>query len=166
MNLSDFLAVAAPMFAAEDIGLQIVGSGDRAFLDGLRLRYPSVDIVGRVADTTPYFEDARIAIVPERSGGGFKLKVLDYIFNRTPIAALEGSVAGTPLIPGESGLFFDSYVSLASGIVEAMDDIDRLNRIQERAYADCRDAFDWRGRGQQLRFSLEALEGLRDDEAA
>jgi len=166
MNLADFLAVAEPVLAAQNIELQVVGGGNQAFLDGLRLKHPSVDIVGRVAETTSYFEGARIAVVPELSGGGFKLKVLDYIFNRTPIAALDGSIAGTPLVSGKSGLFHDSYVSLARGIADTIDNLELLNSLQNRAYEDCRDAFNWRERGERLRSSINALEGLRDDAAA
>ena len=30
------------------------------------------------------------------------------------------------------------------------DDVERLNRLQERAYAACRDRFDWASRGRQI----------------
>src|SRR3546814_10693449 len=46
-----------------------------------------------------------------RSGGGFKLKALDYVFNRLPILALEGSVAGMPMQHDDGILFYRDYRS-------------------------------------------------------
>ena len=95
-------------------------------------------------------KDARLAIVPERTGGGFKLKVLEFVFNRMPIAALERSVAGTPLEPDDSILMFPNYKDLAAGVVRAVDDIPLLNRLQERAFSACAHRFEWSDRGAHL----------------
>jgi glycosyltransferase involved in cell wall biosynthesis len=100
--------------------------------------------------------EARAAIVPERSGGGFKLKVLEYIFNRIPVFALTGSFASVPLIHDDSVMLYPDHVSLARGVLDTIDDVDRLNRLQERAYAACCDGFDWASRGRQI---LSAITG-------
>jgi glycosyltransferase involved in cell wall biosynthesis len=155
MNLAEFLAAATPVFKGGDVRLRIVGRGDEGFLRGLREQYPATEITGPVDDVFPYLDDARVAIVPERLGGGFKLKVLDYVFNRVPIAALDKSVAGMPLVCGDNMLSFADYESLARGVLEAMDDLDRLNVVQERAYAACSGAFDWAARGREMRAALE-----------
>ena len=93
-------------------------------------------------------------MVPERHGGGFKLKMLDYVFNRVPILALQDSFAGVPLQAGHSVLLFPDHVALARGMVAALDDVDRLNRLQESAFAACRDRFHWRCRGEALRAAI------------
>ena len=82
--------------------------------------------------------------------GGFKLKVLEYVFNRIPVFALTGSFAGVPLKHEESVMLFPDHTSLAQGVLEAIDDVERLNRLQERAYAACSDRFDWASRGRQI----------------
>lgn len=156
MNLSEFLAVADPIFAAAGMELQIVGNGERAFFDSLRPTLKSTEIVGPVEDINPYLDQARIAIIPERSGGGFKLKVLEYIFNRLPVAALEHSIAGLPLTPDKNVLTFPQYHGLANGVVNAMDDFVLLNQIQESAFSVCANAFDWSMRGQHLMSALTA----------
>jgi hypothetical protein len=91
-----------------------------------------------------------MGIVPERTGGGFKLKTLDYIFNRIPIAALNGSTAGLPLMPGRHYLSFPSIPELAQGVAVAIDNFELLNNLQETAYAECRARFDWADRGRAL----------------
>src|SRR5262249_13669490 len=84
-----------------------------------------------------------------RSGGGFKLKVLEYVFNRVPVFALNGSFAGVPLSHGESAMVHPDHVSLARSVLAAIDDLDRLNRLQEQAFAPCTGRFDWAGRGRR-----------------
>lgn len=157
MNLREFLAAADPAFAAAGAELQVVGSGDPRFFEALRGSLGATRLVGRVGSVTPYLDEARIAVVAERLGGGFKLKVLDYVFNRLPIAALEGSVSGAPLSPDDSMLTFPDHPPLARGVLAALDDLDLLNRLHTAAYRACADLFDWRDRGRHLAASIAAL---------
>jgi glycosyltransferase involved in cell wall biosynthesis len=150
MNLEEFVDVADPLFAAQGAELQAVGSAEETFLDQLRRRTTATRFTGTVPDINRYMDEARIAIVPERSGGGFKLKVLEYVFNRIPVFALSGSFAGVPLIHDDSVMLFPDHDALARGVLDAIDDVERLNRLQERAYAACRDRFDWASRGRQI----------------
>jgi glycosyltransferase involved in cell wall biosynthesis len=156
MNLEEFVEVADPLFAAEGAELQAVGSAEPSFLEQLRRKTQATRFTGTVPDITRYMDDARIAIVPERSGGGFKLKVLEYVFNRIPIFALSGSFAGVPLIHGDSVMLFPDHAALARGVLESIDDVERLNRLQERAYSACRDRFDWASRGRQILSAIAA----------
>jgi len=106
--------------------------------------------LGYVKDLEPIFRGVRIGIVAERTGGGFKLKTLDYVFNRVPIAAIRGGIAGLPLTSGLHYLSFESMRELAQGIATAIDDIGRLNSLQQAAYEKCNTAFDWSDRGRTL----------------
>jgi glycosyltransferase involved in cell wall biosynthesis len=150
MNLAEFVDIADPLFADAGAELQAVGSADEAFLQQLRHRTVATRFTGTVPDIEPYLDEARIAIVPERNGGGFKLKVLEYVFNRVPIFALNGSFAGVPLIHNDSAMLYPDHAALAHGVLEAIDDVDRLNRLQERAFAACSGRFDWSSRGRQI----------------
>ncbi len=157
MNLEEFVAVADPLFAAANAELQVVGSAEERFLDGLRGRVHATSFTGSVSGVSGYMDQARVAIVPERHGGGFKLKVLDYVFNRMPILALNGSLAGVPLRHGESTLLYSSHEALARGVLRVMDDLDYLNQLHDRAYAACSDRFDWPSRGAQFVTAVGAL---------
>ena len=88
--------------------------------------------------------------MPERNGGGFKLKVLEYVFNRMPVFALSGSFAGVPLRHNDSVMLFPDHEALARGVLEAIDDLPLLNRLQERAFTVCQNQFDWSSRGRQI----------------
>ncbi|MCW0235871.1 MAG: glycosyltransferase [Ferrovibrio sp.] len=157
MNLEQFVAVADPLFAAHGAELQVIGSAEEAFLSRMRRKAAATQFTGPVDGVLDFMREARIALVAERHGGGFKLKVLDYIFNRMPILALSGSVAGVPLRHDDSILLYEDYESLARGVLQVIDDCDRLNSLQDRAYAACQDQFDWSSRGERLLSAMAAL---------
>lgn len=157
LNLEEFVRVADPIFAARDIELRVIGSGDKAYFENLGKSLSATHFTGTVDRVEPYVEDARLAIVPERNGGGFKLKVLDYIFNHIPILALQGSVAGVPLRHEESILLYPGQEALALGIAQAIDDVARLDGLQNAAFEACRYRFDWQSRGTQLLSAVTCL---------
>ncbi len=149
-NLEELLAVADTRFAAAGIELVVVGRGPEPWLDGLRRAMTATRFTGFVDSVTEHLDEARVGIVAERSGGGFKLKALHYVFNRVPICALEGSLGGMPLVPGESTLEWSTPEALTDGVIAAIDDLDRLNAVQARAFDACRGRFDWSTRGREL----------------
>lgn len=154
MNLEEFVTVADPLFAAGGVELQAVGSAEESFLDRLRRVVTASSFTGTVDDVTGYMNDARVAIVPERNGGGFKLKLLEYVFNRIPVFGLTESFAGVPLRHGDSAMMFPDHAALAKGVLEMIDDVDLLNHLQERAFEVCRDRFDWSTRGRKILAAL------------
>ena len=153
-SLEAFLAVADRRFASAGIELVIVGSAEPAYLDRLRARVTATRFTGRVEEVAPYFGQGRIALVSDRHGG-FKLKTLDYVFNRLPIAATAGAAPGLPLVPGESILLAHDHAGLAQIVIETIDDFDRLNRIQNAAYWACQDRFDWSAVGARLLAAID-----------
>ena len=47
-------------------------------------------------DPAPHLAAARLAVVAEPIGGGFKMKMLEYVFNRVTVASLAACTAGLP----------------------------------------------------------------------
>jgi hypothetical protein len=156
MNLIEFLAAADGLFYQRAIELWVVGKVP-SHVPG-RSNFLATRFLGFVADLEPIFHSVRIGIVAEQTGGGFKLKALDYIFNRVPIAAIKGSIAGLPLTPELHYLSFESMRELAEGVAAIIDDIERLNSLQQAAYEICNAGFDWDDRGRTLSNAIrEAL---------
>jgi hypothetical protein len=153
MNLNEFVAAADELFWRNQIELWVVGKVP----DNLRTssHHRATRFMGFVADPEPIFRNVRIGILAERTGGGFKLKSLDYIFNRVPVAAIRGSIAGLPLTPGLDYLCFESMPELAQGTAVAIDDLERLNTLQRSAYEKCNSDFDWSDRGRTLSHAME-----------
>jgi glycosyltransferase involved in cell wall biosynthesis len=157
INLEEFLRVADPIFARQGIELQVVGTGEQSYFENLQNGLSATRFTGTVDRVEDYIDGARIALLPERIGGGFKLKLLEYVFNRIPVLALKGSVAGTPLLEDSSVLLFPDQAALARGVSRLIDNLGLLNRLQNAAYAACRNAFDWESRGRQLMSALGSL---------
>jgi glycosyltransferase involved in cell wall biosynthesis len=144
-----FLEAGASVLARAEVELQIVGEAEPRYLADLRRRFPAVDFVGRVDDVRPYMRQARLALVPDLLGG-FKLKGLDYVFNRLPILAMRVALPGMPLKQGTSIGLFDSHGALAEGVLALIDDFSELNARHARAYDACANRFDWQRIGQHL----------------
>lgn len=157
VNLAEFVEVADPLFADAGAELLVIGRGPEAWIDDMSKTLWATTFTGFVDEVTPYLDGARVGIVSERSGGGFKHKVLYYVFNRIPVAILEGSVAGVPLVSGESLLSHGTVEDLARGVLTILDDIDALNQMQERAFDQCTSQFDWADRGVDLYEALQKL---------
>jgi glycosyltransferase involved in cell wall biosynthesis len=149
VSLEDFLEVADRQFAKAGVELYVVGSAEETFLARLRRKCVATKFTGRVPDIGSYVSQARLALVPDQLGG-FKLKALDYVFNRLPILGISGSVPGMPLHPGESILLYPDHQALTRGVLEVIDNFDVLNQMQDLAYTACHDQFDWEGIGRRL----------------
>jgi polysaccharide biosynthesis protein PslH len=148
MNLIEFTAAADELFHERQIELWVAGNVPNHLW--AKDHFRAIRFLGFVEDLEPIFRSIRIGVVAERTGGGFKLKTLDYIFNRVPIAAIRGSIAGLPLTAGFHYLSFASMWELAQGISAAIDNIERLNQMQSAAYEKCSTGFHWNDRGQML----------------
>ncbi len=153
-NLTRFVEIADPIFKEHGIELDIVGDIPQALLSTLAARCRATCFHGFVADVTPFLARARIAVVPEFIGGGFKLKFLDYIFGRVPVATVSQAVAGLPEELQRTMLSSDSLTGLTWEIVSRIDRLDELNRMQERAFALGRAQFKWSDRGERFRQAI------------
>ena len=150
MNLSTFLEAADPILQNAGIGIDVVGEGPDAFRKAWEAKVHATRFHGFVDNLGEFLAARRMGLVIEETGGGFKNKALDYIFNRVPIAAITGSMTGLPLTPGLDYLCFESMRELAQGVAAVVDDIERLNSLQQAAYQKCESGFDWSDRGRSL----------------
>jgi hypothetical protein len=150
MNLSAFLEAADTILERAGIGVDVVGEPPESLRRASEARAKATRFHGFIEDLGEFAAARRMGLVIEQTGGGFKLKTLDYIFNRLPIAAIRGSIAGLPLTPGVHYLSFESMRKLAQGVAAVIDDIARLNSLQQTAYEKCETGFDWKDRGRTL----------------
>jgi len=150
MNLSAFLETADPILQNAGVGIDIVGDGPDSFRKAWEAKVQATRFHGFVDNLGEFLAERRMGLVVEETGGGFKNKALDYIFNHVPIAAIRGSMTGLPLTPGLDYLSFESMAELAQGVAAAIDDTERLDSMQRAAYEKCNASFDWSDRGRTL----------------
>ena len=158
-NLRLFLECADARMRQAGIEVRIVGDIPDDLRQTLERQYKSTRFTGFVQNPEPHL-DARLAIVAEPISGGFKLKLLDYIFRRIPIVALETCVAGLSEPVRRNVLTVPDLAALPSCVEAVIDDVERLNDLQQGAFHAAEQAFDWAERGRALH------EALRDTDRA
>ncbi len=149
-NLRRFVAAADAVFARNDIQLDVIGGVPDRLREELAATARATRFHGFVDDPADYLAQARMAVVPEVIGGGFKLKFLDYLFTRVPIATLAEAAAGLPPALREHMLLRDDLEALTAAIVADMDRFELLNQRQEQAFELARSLYRWPDRGIQL----------------
>ena len=151
-NLLRFVEVADPVFAEHGILLDIIGDIPEALCAALEARVKATKFHGFVTDGAllDLLSKTRMAVVPELIGGGFKLKFLDYLFGRVPIATLAAAAAGVPRQLQSHMIVRSDLESLTNAIVADIDRFDVLNARQEQAFELARTLFRWHDRGVEL----------------
>ena len=123
----------------------------------LGAKFPWAVFRGFVDDLDREFQEARLAVVPEETGGGFKLKTLDYIFGRVPVAAIDSALNGIPDQLKAQFILANNLQALVDRLVEAIDDTERLDLMQEQAFALAEGMFDWDANGRRFVSVLQSL---------
>lgn len=156
-NLRRFLAAAQKPFQAAGIDLLVVGRAQRSFIEELTRKHPFCKFTGPVEDVRPFLSSARIGVMPDEVGGGFKHKYLYYIFSGLAVATFRSQTAGLPVNVDRDMIARDSLEGLVAGIVEGIDDIPRLEEMRRRCWEACAQAFSWTDRARRLRVAIEQI---------
>ena len=140
-NLELIVDALLPALKRHGIILNVVGTVPQTMRDRYAHHSPNLSFHGRVADISTFVGSARGGLVPELLGGGFKLKVMDYAFERLPIFGLKEALAGTT--PEEQSAMFlaNDLGDLADSITRNIDDLDSLNRNQQALFRLFSDRF-------------------------
>lgn len=154
-NLRALVRHAADAFAQHGIVLDVVGDVPEPLRRELA-PHAAVRLHGFVDDLQPLLANARMALVPEAIGGGFKLKLLDYVFHRVPVVTLSDAAAGLPATLRAAMRECPDLPALVAAVVQGIDDVDALDRMQQAAFDAAQLSFDWGDRGRLLLASLQA----------
>jgi glycosyltransferase involved in cell wall biosynthesis len=160
-NLARFVEHADARFAEHGIELVVAGDVPDDLKQTLLASSRATRFEGFVKDLGPFLSQARIAIVPELIGGGFKLKFLDYIFGRVPVATVDAAAAGLPAKLREDLITSTDFTGLTSAIIEHIDGLERLNRLQTAAFEQAKTLYRWEDRGLQLQQRIAELQQAR-----
>jgi GT2 family glycosyltransferase len=122
--------------------LTIVGSGGHRFL--ARLEQPGqVEITDRVDDLTPFYQRAHVAIVPLRSGGGSRLKILEAMALGRPVVSSRLGCEGLVLEEGKDLLIADRPEAFACKILDLLADRERWRSMASSARKTVANRYDW-----------------------
>ncbi|MDZ7639320.1 MAG: glycosyltransferase [Bryobacterales bacterium] len=129
----------------------IVGARPPESVQALR-DIPGVTVTGTVDSVKPYYRNALAAVVPLKTGGGTRLKILEAMAAGTPVVSTALGAEGLSLRPGEHYLLAGS-----DGPDEWVEHLQALSSTPEmrRAIAAqglelVRSRYDWRHLGKML----------------
>jgi glycosyltransferase involved in cell wall biosynthesis len=135
--------------------LTIVGAnptGEVRALAGI----PGIEVTGTVPDVRPYYREALAAIVPLRTGGGTRLKILEAMAAGVPVVSSALGAEGLMVTPGSDILIADpddhaSWVRHLTDLTE-----ERRKQITTRALQLVETRYDWEILGKGL---IETYQG-------
>ena len=131
--------------------LTLVGANPVPAVIALR-DIPGVEVTGTVPDVRPYYREALAAIVPLRTGGGTRLKILEAMAAGVPVVSSALGAEGLSLEPGTNILLADlddgeSWVRALAGLAESE---PRRRELTSAALQLVRDHYDWTSLGESL----------------
>jgi glycosyltransferase involved in cell wall biosynthesis len=93
-------------------------AGQRAHLE----TFAGVTAVGAVDDIEPWFERARVLVVPLLSGSGMRVKILDALARAVPVVTTRLGCEGIDAVPGKHLLVADDPATFGADVVRLLRD--------------------------------------------
>jgi glycosyltransferase involved in cell wall biosynthesis len=102
-----------------------------------------VVFTGRVDDVRPHVHKAHVFVVPLRSGGGTRLKILEALAMNLPLVSTRVGAEGLDLRAGEDLLLADEPQEFADAVLALANDRDRARRLAASGRARVLERYDW-----------------------
>jgi glycosyltransferase involved in cell wall biosynthesis len=122
--------------------LTIVGADPAPPVIALRDR-PGIEVTGTVPDLRPYYRQAIASVVPLRTGGGTRLKILEAMAAGVPVISTKIGAEGLAITPGENILIADREQDWLPALAE-ISNHDRWRSLAEAGLLLTRTRYDWR----------------------
>jgi polysaccharide biosynthesis protein PslH len=133
-NLTAFLTACANEFARDGIEVKVLGWMTEPHLSQFRTRWPEVRFTGFVDNPGDELNDVRLGLVIDAAGGGFKLKLLDYVTAGLPVVGLTSAVGADVARDNHSGvLLAEDFADLREKVASVIDSPDLLEAMCERS---------------------------------
>lgn len=121
VNLLKFLQ-AKNLNALKENGIKlyVVGKSDGTLVKSINGQYgdKGIYMTGPVPSTSEYYDKTSMAIIPEKLGGGFKLKVIEAAINQSLVIAIKGAITQSNFIQGVHFLECETFEDIVDTIVK------------------------------------------------
>jgi glycosyltransferase involved in cell wall biosynthesis len=136
--------------------LIVVGKSPPAQIIGLNKR-PGIMIVGEVEDVKPFYKKSLISVVPLRSGGGTRLKILEAMALGTPVVSTSIGCEGLHVENNRNILIADNPADFAQQITNLLTDVELWNWISQNGRSLVEGNYDWEKISSEYWAILEEL---------
>jgi len=121
----------------------VAGAGADPRLRQLLAAAPGVVFNGRVDDLGALVETAAVVVVPLRSGGGTRLKILESLATGRPVVSTTVGAEGLDLRSERELVLADGATAFAEAVRALLDDPGRAKALGERGLQKVRACYDW-----------------------
>lgn len=124
-------------------------------------RYPSrkisklgerenIVVTGQVSNIIPFYQKAKISIVPLRSGGGTRLKILESMALGRPVVSTTIGAEGLAVTDHENIIIADTPLQFAEGVIRLLLDKEMRRYLSCNARTMVEERYDWQDISQKL----------------
>lgn len=99
---------------------------------------PEVEILGEVPEVRPHLRSAGLLLVPIRSGGGTRVKILEAIAAGIPVVSTRLGMAGLELRPDRDLLVAETPSEFAAQVLRLTEDRELRERLTQSAFEQVR----------------------------
>lgn len=122
--------------------MKIIGSQPTAEVRRLG-QQPGVDVIGAVADTRPHIADARVVVIPIRSGSGTRLKVLEGMAMGRPVVSTSLGCRGLDVEAGRDLLVADDARAFSGAVLQVLESAELAAELGARARKAIERRYSW-----------------------
>jgi glycosyltransferase involved in cell wall biosynthesis len=109
-----------------------------------------VTVTGYVESIIPYYQQARVSVVPLRAGGGTRLKIPESMALGRPVVSTTLGCEGLAVTHGENILIADAPADFAAQTVRLLNDEELRRRLIANGRQLVETTYDWQVIAQQL----------------
>ncbi|WP_210491583.1 glycosyltransferase family 4 protein [Patulibacter sp. SYSU D01012] len=120
-----------------------------------------VTLAGFVPEMQPWFDRAQVVLVPMRSGGGTRLKVLDGLASGRPLVSTTMGAMGVDVTDGQDVLLADGADAFADATARVLGDPALAARLGAAGRGLAERVYDWGAIGGRLEELLRGIVARR-----
>lgn len=153
-----FISQVLPSIVAQRPQAKLLMAGR---LDGVPLhelpKSPAATHAGYQKDIRPFVASGWASVVPERIGGGTRIKVVESMALGTPVVATKWATLGLDVTQGRDILFSDDPAELAQHIINLLRDATLRATLSQNARKLVETHYNWRVIGEQFEAFIERV---------
>ncbi len=102
----------------------------------------SIEVLGEIAETTPFYRSGSLFLVPLLAGSGIRIKILEAMAHGLPVVSTSAGAAGLPVTHGKNIFIADRPEEMISAIRTLLHSPSLQKEIQENALTFVRERYN------------------------
>jgi polysaccharide biosynthesis protein PslH len=132
-----------------DVRFEVAGFGMSDVLQA-QLVAKGVECHGFVDDAEAFRQSISVGIIPLLSGGGMKIKTLEYMASRVPIVSTSIGIEGTTIEPSVHALIADDPIAFVEAVQKLLQEPDLASTLTQNAFELIKSEYSWDAKAEEL----------------